>query len=125
MPSTILVADDCSIMRRMVREALEPEGHEVIEASDGRAALAALERTTAGLVITDMIMPEIDGLALIRALRVSDRYRKTPILMLTVEGDQTVKQEGRAAGASAWVVKPFRPDQLRQAVHHLLEHARS
>lgn len=120
MPATILIADDSRTMRDMVRAALEADHHSVVEAPDGRQALAAAEARAADLVITDMNMPVMDGLALVRALRDSPRYRFTPILVLTTEGGDEIKQRGRAAGATGWLVKPFDPERLRQTVRKVL-----
>jgi len=119
MPSTIMIVDDSRTMRSMLRGALEADHHEVIEAIDGVTALAGLETASADMVITDVNMPEMDGLKLVRALRERPRYRFTPILVLTTEGGAEMKQRGREAGATGWLVKPFNPDQLRQTVLHV------
>jgi two-component system, chemotaxis family, chemotaxis protein CheY len=119
VPSTILIVDDSRTMRSMVRGALEADHHQVIEAIDGVTALATLETESADMVITDVNMPEMDGLKLVRALRERPRYRFTPILVLTTEGGAEMKQRGREAGATGWLVKPFNPDQLRQTVLHV------
>ena len=120
MPATILIADDSRTMRDMVRAALEADHHTVVEAPDGRQALAVVEAQAADLVITDVNMPGMDGLALVRALRERERYRFTPILVLTTEHGDDIKQRGRAAGATGWLVKPFDPERLRQAVRKVL-----
>jgi two-component system chemotaxis response regulator CheY len=120
MPATILIADDSRTMRDMVRAALEADHHTVVEAPDGRQALAVAEAQAADLVITDVNMPGMDGLALVRALRERERYRFTPILVLTTEHGDDIKQRGRAAGATGWLVKPFDPERLRQAVRKVL-----
>jgi two-component system chemotaxis response regulator CheY len=120
MPSTILIVDDSPTMRSMVRGALEADHHAVVEATDGVSALAALEQTRADLVITDVNMPEMDGLALVRALRRRPRHRFTPALVLTTEASVEMKRRGREAGATGWLVKPFDPDVLRQTVLHVL-----
>jgi two-component system chemotaxis response regulator CheY len=120
MPSTILIVDDSPTMRSMVRGALEADRHRVLEATDGRAALSALDTAEADLVITDINMPEMDGLALVRALRERARYRFTPTLVLTTEASKEMKQRGRDAGATGWLVKPFDPDQLRRTVLQVL-----
>jgi two-component system chemotaxis response regulator CheY len=117
---TILVVDDSTVMRRMVRGALEADRHRVVEASDGRAALRMRETATADLVITDVNMPEMDGLSLVRALREQARHRFTPILVLTMETDAALKERGRAVGATGWLVKPFDPEQLRQVVRRVM-----
>ncbi len=119
MSSTIMIVDDSRTVRCMVRGALEVDHHQVIEATDGVAALAALETASADMVITDVNMPEMDGLKLVRALRERPRYRFTPILVLTTEGGAEMKQRGREAGATGWLVKPFNPDQLRRTVLHV------
>ena len=119
MPSTILIVDDSRTVRTMVRQALEADHHQVIEATDGVAALAALDMGPADLVITDVNMPEMDRLKLVRALRGRPGYRFTPILVLTTESGDEIKQRGREAGATGWLVKPFNPDQLRKTVEHV------
>lgn len=118
--STILVVDDSATMRALVRQALEPDGHVVLEAPNGAAALAALERTPADLVITDVIMPEMDGLGFTRRLRASEPLRHIPVLILTTEATAAMKERGRTAGATGWLVKPFHPDTLRQSVRRVL-----
>lgn len=127
MPSTILIVDDSRMMRTMVRGALEADRHDVVEASDGRVALETLEQMAypADLVITDVNMPDMDGLSLVRALRAGARHRFTPILVLTTESGDTVKRQGREAGATGWLVKPFDPGQLRQVVQRVLKGRRS
>jgi two-component system chemotaxis response regulator CheY len=123
MPGTVLIVDDSRTMRTMVRDALESDGHRVVEASEGRDALAAVERldTPPDLVITDINMPEMDGISLVRALREQPRYRFTPILVLTTESGETMKQRGREAGATGWLVKPFKSEQLREVVVRVLK----
>jgi two-component system, chemotaxis family, chemotaxis protein CheY len=124
MPSTILIADDSRTMRRMVRSALEADHHRVVEAPDGRAALATARTMDADLVITDVNMPEMDGLTLVRHLRAEASYRFTPILVLTTENGDDMKQRGREAGASGWLVKPFDAARLRQTVSSVLSRKR-
>ena len=120
LPSTILIVDDSRTMRTMVREALEVDSFQVVEAKDGADALAAVETIHADMVITDVNMPEMDGLRLVRALRELRQYRFTPILVLTTESGADIKRRGREAGASGWLVKPFDPEQLRQTVQQVL-----
>ena len=91
-----------------------------MEAPGGREALATLDDTPVDLVITDVNMPDMDGLTLVRALRARPRERSTPILVLTTEDGEAMKQRGREAGATGWLVKPFHPDQLRHTVRHVL-----
>jgi two-component system chemotaxis response regulator CheY len=127
MPATILIADDSKMMRAMVRGALQADLHRVVEAPDGRQALETLDASGApvDLVITDVNMPEMDGLALVRALRARAQYRFTPILVLTTESSDTMKQRGREAGATGWLVKPFDSVRLREVVQHVLRRGRA
>lgn len=127
MPATVLIVDDSRTMRSMVRATLEADRHTVVEAPDGRAALTAVDQLDVppDLVITDVNMPEMDGLSLVRALRECSRHRFTPILVLTTESGENIKQRGREAGATGWLVKPFNPDQLLQVVHRVLRGRRS
>ncbi len=120
MRATILVVDDSATMRALVRAALEADDHAVVEAPHGAAALATLETAPVDLVITDVIMPEMDGLALTARLRASDRFARVPVLVLTTEATPAMKERGRTAGASGWVVKPFHPDTLRDTVRRVL-----
>src|SRR3990167_5822319 len=125
MPSTILIVDDSRTVRTMVRQALEADHHQVIEATDGVAALAALDMGPADLVITDVNMPEMDGLKLVRALRDRPAYRFIPILVLTTESGDEIKQRGGGAGATGWLVKPFTPEHLRKTVQHVFRRRQS
>ena len=120
---TILIVDDSATMRTLVRSALEADGHTIVEAPGGAAALAALERDAADLVITDVHMPEMDGLALTQTLRGDSRFRGLPILVLTTEATDAMKARGRTVGATGWLVKPFHPDTLRRTVRRVLEPA--
>jgi two-component system chemotaxis response regulator CheY len=120
MPGTILIVDDSVTMRALVRSALEEDQHHVVEAADARAALTALDAAPADLVITDVNMPEIDGLTLVRTLRQRPRERFVPILVLTTEDGEPMKQRGREAGATGWIVKPFNPEGLRDVVRRVL-----
>jgi two-component system chemotaxis response regulator CheY len=121
MPATILIVDDSATMRAFVRLALEAEGHAVVEAVHGKAALAELADTAVELVVTDVLMPEMDGLSLLQAIRADARLRNLPVLILSTEATAAVKERGRAAGATGWLVKPFHPDTLRQTVRRVLE----
>jgi len=120
MAATILIVDDSATMRALVRGALEADQHAVVEAPNGEAALATLANTSVDLVITDVIMPQMDGLSLTRALREDPRFVATPILVLTTEATPAQKERGRAAGATGWLVKPFHPDTLRRTVRQTL-----
>lgn len=124
MSARILAVDDSCTMRQMVRAALEVDGHQVREAQDGEEALQALEAEPADLVITDLYMPQMDGLTLLRAIRERAEHRFTPVLLLTTEHGEEMKQRGRASGATGWLVKPFQPEQLRQVVARVLGAAR-
>ena len=118
--ATILAVDDSASMRQMVSFTLKGAGHDVIEADDGVAALRTAQGKKVDLVVTDVNMPVMDGIALIRELRALPSYRFTPILMLTTESADSKKQEGRAAGATGWIVKPFNPDQLLATIQKVL-----
>src|SRR5690606_23189144 len=112
MSARILVVDDSTSMRQMVSFALTSAGYEVKEAEDGQVALGHAQKERFNAVITDVNMPNMDGIALIRELRQLPDYKFTPLLMLTTESGTDRKADGRAAGATGWMVKPFDPDQL-------------
>ncbi len=116
----ILAVDDSRSLRQMVAFTLKEAGHEVVEAVDGRDALQRARSGQVDLVLSDINMPGMDGLALVRELRALPQYRFTPILMLTTESSPEKKQEGKAAGATGWIVKPFGPDQLLATVKRVL-----
>lgn len=116
----ILAVDDSPSMRDMVRIALTSAGFDVISAADGREALDLARRSGFDLVLSDVNMPEMDGIELIRALRAESAYRHTPILMLTTESGPDRKKEGKDAGATGWIVKPFDPAQLVATMHRVL-----
>jgi two-component system chemotaxis response regulator CheY len=107
-------------MRGMIRAALTPDGYEVVEGQDAEEALAVLQATPPDLVITDVHMPGMDGISFVRSLRALPLFRFTPVLVLTTEWGEEMKQRGLAAGATGWIVKPFNPDQLRRLVGQLL-----
>lgn len=109
---TILTVDDSPSIRQMLAYVLTSNGYHVIEAEDGEQGLAFAKANQADLVLTDQNMPKMDGLALIKALRSLPNYRKVPIMMLTTESSQALKQQGRDAGATGWMVKPFDPEKL-------------
>src|SRR6185312_15260931 len=116
----ILAVDDSAAMRQMVSITLTGAGHEVQQAADGREALAIAERQRFDLVITDVNMPVMDGLTLVRHLRNLPSYRGVPLLVLTTEATTEKKLEGKAAGATGWLVKPFNPDRLLATVTKVL-----
>jgi two-component system, chemotaxis family, chemotaxis protein CheY len=116
----ILAVDDSPSMRDMVRIALTGAGFDVSQAADGQEALALARRSAFDLVLSDVNMPVMDGIELIRALRAESSYRHTPILMLTTESSTDRKREGKEAGATGWIVKPFDPAQLVATMHRVL-----
>jgi len=117
MAKTVLTVDDSKTMRDMVGFTLRGAGFQVLEAEDGAKALSLLGNARVDLVITDINMPIMDGITLVKQLRQKPNYRSTPILILTTEGGDDKKAEGRAAGATGWIVKPFAPDKLLQVVN--------
>lgn len=116
MSVTVAIVDDSRTMLDMVGYTLREAGYNVIEAEDGQKALTLLGQERANVVITDLNMPNMDGLTLIRELRGKDAYKTIPILMLTTEADREKKEAGRAAGATGWIVKPFNPEKLLAVV---------
>ena len=119
MGKVILTVDDSSSVRQLVRFTLAEAGYEVMEAVDGQDALAKLT-VPVHLVVTDLNMPNLDGIGLIRGIRANPAYKGIPILMLTTESQDAKKQEGRAAGATGWIVKPFNPQQLLAVIRKVL-----
>jgi two-component system, chemotaxis family, chemotaxis protein CheY len=116
----VLVVDDSTSIRQMVAFTLQKAGFTVIEGAEGRDALARVQGHVVSLVITDLNMPVMDGMTLIRELRAKPEFKFTPILMLTTESQQGKKLEGKAAGATGWIVKPFEPEQLLQVVNKVV-----
>ena len=116
----ILAVDDSAAMRQMVGITLTGAGHQVQQAVDGREALQYAEQERFDLVITDVNMPGMDGLTLVRQLRNMPSYRGVPLLVLTTEATTEKKLEGKAAGATGWLVKPFNPDRLLATVAKVL-----
>lgn len=116
----ILAVDDSASMRQMVGFTLKTAGFEVTEACNGDEALKVAQTGQFDLVISDVNMPVMDGITLIRNLRTLPAYKFTPLLMLTTESGGDKKQEGRAAGATGWIVKPFNPEQLLATVRKVL-----
>lgn len=119
MAKCILAVDDSPSIRQMVTFTLKNAGYDIISASDGLAGLKEANSHRVDLVLTDQNMPGMDGLTLIRELRQLPAYRATPILMLTTEAGDDMKAQGRAAGASGWMVKPFDPQKLVDVVRKL------
>ncbi len=120
MATVILAVDDSASMRQMVSATLKSGGYEVVQAVDGVEALEYARSQGADLVLTDINMPRMDGIALVKALRLLPGYRYTPMLVLTTESSQEKKQEGKQAGATGWIVKPFNPEQLLSTVARVL-----
>ena len=114
-----MTVDDSASMRDMIRFTLRNAGYDVLEASDGRDALQKLAGSSTSLLITDLNMPNMDGLELIRQVRQLPAFKYLPIVMLTTESQDAKKAEGRAAGVRAWITKPFQPSQLVDAVSRL------
>jgi two-component system chemotaxis response regulator CheY len=119
MAKLIMVVDDSASMRRVVSIALKGAGYDVIEGCDGRDALSKLTGQKVHMIISDVNMPVMDGIAFLKAVKQMPAYKFTPVIMLTTESAEEKKREGQAAGARAWVVKPFQPEQLVNAVQRL------
>ncbi|TWB44578.1 response regulator [Nitrospirillum viridazoti] len=120
MAKTVLSVDDSSSVRQMVKLTLSGAGYDVVQASDGAEGLAKAKDTAVDLVVTDLNMPVMNGLDLIRALRQLPAYRGVPILFLTTESDAEMKQAAKAAGATGWITKPFQQEQLVAVVRKVL-----
>lgn len=119
MSKTIMVVDDSSSIRQVVSIALKGAGYEVIEACDGKDALTKLQGQKIHLIVSDVNMPNMDGISLVKEVKKHPQYKFTPIMMLTTESGSAKKEEGKAAGAKAWLVKPFQPPALLSAVSKL------
>ena len=117
---TILAVDDSASMRQMVSFTLKGAGFDVVEASDGAEALRLAKTKAFNLVITDINMPNMDGITLVKELRALPNYKFTPLLLLTTESSPEKKQQGKAAGATGWIVKPFNPEQLIGTVRKVI-----
>jgi two-component system chemotaxis response regulator CheY len=116
----ILAVDDSASIRQMVSFTLKSAGYEVAEAVDGEDGLAKAKAKTVDLVLTDQNMPRMDGLSMVRALRRLPAYRTAPILILTTESGAEMKSQGKAAGATGWLVKPFDPQRLLEVVKKVI-----
>lgn len=119
MSKTILVIDDSGSFRTVVKLALQKAGYTVIEAVDGQDAVGKLTGAKINLIVCDVNMPNMDGLTFLRHVKTLSAYKFTPVIMLTTESQESKKAEGRAAGAKAWITKPFQPSQLVDAVNRL------
>lgn len=120
MAKTILIVDDSASIRQVVSIALKGEGYEVIEAVDGQDALNKLTGQRVHLIISDVNMPVMDGITFLKQVKGRPEYKFTPVIMLTTESAEDKKAQGQAAGAKAWVVKPFQPAQMLAAVSKLI-----
>ncbi len=120
MAKRILTVDDSPSVRQMVKLTLAGAGYDIVEACDGADGLRKAQGGAIDMVVTDLNMPVMDGLALIRALRKLSAYRGVPILFLTTESDAGMKQQAKAAGATGWITKPFQRDQLISIVKKVL-----
>lgn len=120
MPRTVLVVDDSVTIRQMVSFTLKEAGFAVVEAGDGQEGLERLASQRIDLIVTDLNMPRVDGIGFIRALRSRPASKYTPVVMLTTESQESKRQEGRSAGATAWMVKPFHPEKLLHVIGKVL-----
>jgi len=120
MAKTILAVDDSGSLRQMLVFTLKAAGYQVVEAVDGRDGLEKAKQKAFDLVLTDQNMPNMDGLTLIRSLRALPGYGRIPILMLTTESSDEMKNKGRTAGATGWLVKPFDPNRLTEVVRKVI-----
>lgn len=120
MSKTIMTVDDSVSVRQMVSFTLKEAGYEVVEAEDGKDALAKLKGSPVNMIIADLNMPNMNGIELIKNVRADAAFKFIPIIMLTTESQDAKKAEGKAAGATGWIVKPFKPDQLMSVVKKVL-----
>ena len=120
MGKTILLVDDAASMRGLLSMTLNDAGYTAIEACDGRDALIKIRSASVNMVITDLNMPNMNGLELIRALKADKEFQFIPIVMLTTESADSMKREGQQAGAKAWVVKPFKPESIVMVVKKII-----
>lgn len=121
MAKTILIVDDSSSLRTVVKLALGRAGYDVAEAVDGKDGLAQLEKLPkVHVIVSDVNMPNMDGIEFVKQVKQHPRHKFTPVIMLTTENEVEKKEKGRAAGAKAWIVKPFNPPQLLDAISKLI-----
>ncbi|MDF0606165.1 response regulator [Neisseriaceae bacterium TC5R-5] len=120
MAKTILIVDDSTSLRQVVRMTLASAGYDVLEAGNGQEALKVLDGRKIHLIVSDVNMPLMDGITLLRNIKAHPNYKFTPVIMLTTESAEEKKREGKEAGAKAWVVKPFQPPVLLTAVSKLI-----
>jgi len=117
---TIMIIDDSSSIRQVVNLTLKKVGYDVIEAVDGEDALKKLIGQRVNLIVCDVNMPRMDGITFLKNLKAMPNHKYTPVIMLTTESQEARKQEGKLAGAKAWVVKPFKPEQMLEAIEKLM-----
>lgn len=120
MAKRIMVVDDSASIRQVMNLTLKKAGYEVIEACDGSDALGKLGGERINLIVCDVNMPNMDGISFLKNLKEKPTHKFTPVIMLTTESQESKKQEGKAAGARAWIVKPFKPEQMLEAVSKLI-----
>jgi two-component system chemotaxis response regulator CheY len=120
MQKTIMIVDDSESLRQVVNIALSGAGYKVLEAKDGVDGLAKLDGSKVHLIISDVNMPNMNGIDFVKEVKKLAKYRFTPIIMLTTENQQYLMEESRKAGAKAWMVKPFKPAEMLQAVAKIL-----
>jgi len=120
MAKTILIVDDSASLRQVVGIALKGAGYDIIEACDGKDGLSKLDGQKIHLIISDVNMPNMDGFTFVQEAKKLPAYKFTPIIMLTTEAGESKKEAGRAAGAKAWMIKPFQPAQMLSAVSKLI-----
>jgi two-component system chemotaxis response regulator CheY len=120
MAKTIMIVDDSASLRQVVNIALKGAGYDVIEACDGKDAISKLDGKKINLIISDVNMPVMGGIDMVKEIKQMAQYKFTPIIMLTTESQDGMKQAGKEAGVKAWVVKPFKPDQMLDAVGKLI-----
>jgi two-component system chemotaxis response regulator CheY len=120
MGKTVMIVDDSASLRQVVGIALRGAGYDVLEGSDGAHALTQLKGQRVHLIVSDVNMPNMDGISFLKAVRQLPAYRFTPVVMLTTESAEAKKREGQEAGAKAWMTKPFRPEQLLAVVQKLI-----
>jgi two-component system chemotaxis response regulator CheY len=120
MSKTILIVDDSASLRQVVAIALKGAGYEVIEAGDGQQGLDALKGQKVHLIVSDVNMPNMDGLSMVTEIKKDANYKFTPVIMLTTESQEETKKKGKEIGVKAWMVKPFKPEQMLDAVSKLV-----
>lgn len=120
MAKTIMIVEDSLTLRKVVCIALKGAGYDVLEACDGQDAVTKLDGRKIHLIISDVNMPNMDGISFLKHVKSTANYKFTPVIMLTTEAGASMKSEGKAAGAKAWVVKPFQPAQMLDAVSKLI-----